>query len=154
MRLMIVVAALIAGMCATQACESIDPRLGCMDSRMKIEDDYTRFIDREELGIIPAEVDKVMVPPTPSEAESIKQWIPYSCCRSNNCCRKVRADSLTIVEKNMYRVEDTGQLKVRQKWSEDGNVWRCACDRDRKTGGWTVWPGAHTRCIFPIPYGS
>ena len=108
-------------------------------------------IDSEAMGIVDSEVDKVMVPPTAAEAEDIRRWIPFMCCRSNNCCRKVRADSLAPLGNQEFRVLDTGQDKAYHRWSQDGQVWRCACDWDDMKSKWVVHPGARTRCIFPIP---
>jgi hypothetical protein len=113
-----------------------------------------RDFDSEAAGIIDSEVDKVMVPPTAAEAEQIKKWIPVSCCRSNNCCRKVREDALIPQGNDTYMVTDTGQLKKRHSWGQDGQTWRCACDWDPKKNKWIVHPKANTRCVFPIPLGS
>lgn len=95
-----------------------------------------------------------LIEPTPAEAEDIKRWIPQSCCRTNNCCRKVHEGALIQLPKNDVRVATTGQVLPRTGWSQDGQTWRCTCDWNDSTKNWDVHPHANTRCVFPVPAGS
>jgi hypothetical protein len=93
-----------------------------------------------------------LIEPAPQEAADIARWIPQSCCRTNNCCRKVHESALIQMSDGKVRVVATGQVLPRTGWSQDGQTWRCACDLI--DGRWVVHPGAHTRCVFPVPAGS
>lgn len=136
------------------ACENFSDTLGCVDTRLSVEPrEGSPNIDSEAMGIIDEEVDKIMQKPTPEEAADIWNWIPYACCRSNTCCRKVSEKDLTPYDRGKYLVNETGQVKDVLKWSRDGQVWRCACDWDNKKGKWIVHPKANTRCVFPVPQG-
>lgn len=134
-------------------CQDYTP--DCQDYGVSIGGFVDPTVDFDKID--PAEVDKIMVPPTPEEAEDIKKWIPGICCRTNNCCRKVPADSMVPTggsdTKNLYEITETGQIKSRLRWSQNGYTWRCACDYVNGRG-WVVHPKANTRCIFPVPYGS
>jgi hypothetical protein len=136
------------------ACEGFSETLGCMHSKYHTGPNggMTR-IDSDAAGIIDSEVDKVMVPPTAAEAADIFTWIPHACCRTSTCCRKVKETDLDPVDRMKMRVNETGQIKEVNRWSRDGNVWRCACDYDDKKSKWIVHPKANTRCIFPVPMG-
>jgi hypothetical protein len=93
-----------------------------------------------------------LIEPTPQEAADITRWIPQSCCRTNNCCRKVHESALIQLSDGKVRVVATGQVLPRTGWSQDGQTWRYACDLI--DGRWVVHPGANTRCVFPVPAGS
>lgn len=98
-------------------------------------------------------IDELLVPPTPAEAEDIKEWIPERCCRTQSCCRKVRPEALAGIpgDRLNYYVVATGQLIARTDWSRDGQTWRCTCDHIE--GRWVVHLKARTHCIFPVPNG-
>ena len=85
--------------------------------------------------------------PTPGEAKDIERWIPIQCCRSARCCFKINAADLTPISKDKWIVNATQQVRDRTDWSQDGKVWRCACDMI--DGKWTVHLMANTRCVFP-----
>jgi hypothetical protein len=95
-----------------------------------------------------------LAPPTPQEAIDIQRWIPATCCRTNNCCRKVHEGALIQLPNNQVRVVTTGQVLPRTGWSQDGQTWRCTCDYDDATKQWVVHPAARTLCVFPVPAGS
>jgi len=90
-----------------------------------------------------------LIEPTPQEAEDIKTWIPQTCCRTNNCCRKVVESALIQLRNNQVQVATTGQILPRTGWSQDKNTWRCTCDWNDATKQWLVHPNANTRCVFP-----
>ncbi len=96
--------------------------------------------------------DDVLIPPTAQEAEDIKEWIPVACCRTQNCCRKVKASAIQPITADLYRIAATGQEIVRKSWSRDGQTWRCTCDQVE--GGWRVHLKAKTHCVFPALSGS
>lgn len=106
------------------------------------------------LGMLTFATAEDLIEPTPAEAEDIKRWIPQSCCRTNNCCRKVHEGALIQLPKNDVRVAQTGQVLPRTGWSQDGQTWRCTCDWNDSTKNWDVHPHANTRCVFPVPAGS
>lgn len=95
-----------------------------------------------------------LVEPTPEEAEDIKRWIPATCCRTNNCCRKVRPEALIQHRDDDVEVAATRQILKRTGWSQDKNTWRCTCDYNNQTKEWDVHINANTRCVFPHAYGS
>lgn len=134
-------------------CQLYNP--DCQDYGVEVGTYRDDSVDFDKID--PVEVDRVMIPPTTAEAEEIKKWIPSVCCRTNNCCRKVRAETIAPAGgpgvRNLYRVEETGQEKVRLRWSQNSYTWRCACDFVHGKG-WVVHPKANTRCIFPAPFGS
>ena len=106
------------------------------------------------LSMVLLAVGEELVPPTPQEAEDIKRWIPATCCRTQNCCRKVHEAALVQLPNSEVRVVTTGQVLKRTGWSQDGQTWRCTCDWNDATKHWDVHPHADTRCVFPVPAGS
>lgn len=87
--------------------------------------------------------------PTEEEAEDIKRWIPASCCRTARCCFKITMSALTPQPQDSWKINATGQVIKRTDWTQDGKVWRCACDL-QSNGTWLSHLTANTRCIFPV----
>lgn len=86
--------------------------------------------------------------PTPEEAEDIKRWIPVQCCRTARCCFKISMSALTPQPQDSWKINASGQVIKRTGWTEDGKIWRCACDL-QADGSWLAHMTANTRCIFP-----
>lgn len=107
------------------------------------------FIAAGLLAVAAYAMAEDLIEPTPQEAADIATWIPKSCCRTNNCCRKVHEGALIQLPKNEVRVVTTGQVLPRTGWSQDRNTWRCTCDWNDTTKQWDVHPHANTRCVFP-----
>lgn len=78
-------------------------------------------------------------------------WIPSTCCVTNDCCWEIAPEEVVLVGDNIYRIKSTGQ-EVKAQWSKDGRYYRCACDYDATEQRWNRHQGANTRCLFvPIP---
>lgn len=101
------------------------------------------------INAISAARSEELIEPTPQEAIDIQTWIPASCCRTKNCCRKVVPSALIPLANNEVRVATTGQVLPRTGWSQDKNTWRCTCDY--REPDWIVHPGAKTHCVFDHP---
>lgn len=90
---------------------------------------------------------------TDEEREDIKKWIPQTCCWTNDCCFKVRNESITPMPHKQYRVNITRQDKAFMGWSQLDMPVRCTCDYQHSTKQWVSTPMSDTRCLFPLPMG-
>lgn len=82
---------------------------------------------------------------------ALLDWIPATCCVTNDCCWQITKSELKALEGDRYEVLSTGQIRSRTAFSPDGRYYRCACDYDAPSKSWIRHQGANTRCIF-VPF--
>lgn len=81
-------------------------------------------------------------------APHLLDWIPATCCVTNDCCWEIAERDLKPLGDDQYEVRATGQVRKRTAYSPDGKTYRCACDYDNVEKTWVRHQGANTRCIF------
>lgn len=77
----------------------------------------------------------------------LKEWIPATCCVTNDCCWEISESEITMLPDQNAEVKSTGQVKKYQ-FSQDSKFYRCACDYDNVNKVWNRHQGANTRCLF------
>lgn len=91
--------------------------------------------------------------PRPHSNPWLLEWIPSTCCVTNDCCWQISENEVRPQPADEWLVISTGQTLKRTDWSPDGKFYRCACDYDTSARRWIRHQGAHTRCIF-VPMRS
>lgn len=81
-------------------------------------------------------------------APHLLDWIPATCCVTNDCCWEIAERDLKALPDDEYEVRATGQVRKRTAYSPDGKFYRCACDYDNVNKNWVRHQGANTRCLF------
>jgi hypothetical protein len=66
-------------------------------------------------------------------------------------CFRISERAVTRLPDGRWRVNATGE-ELRPLPSYDGEIWRCACDRDAD-GHYVVHERAHTYCLLTPPEG-
>lgn len=98
--------------------------------------------------------DPDQVPGSPAYRAFYGSFLPPTCCWTNGCCRRAKANEIEALDDTMtrYRVVASGQVIERSAWSPDGALHICQCDWDG--GGWKTGPATNARCLaVPPPAG-
>lgn len=76
----------------------------------------------------------------------LRTFMETDCCFTQDCCFIIQEKDVQDLGGMFYKILATGQQIKARDYSPDGQYWRCACDAF--SGGWKVWDGANTRCLY------